>query len=364
MAFDESPGAGVSLVLEHRGEVSIARVEKSDIPPPDRAEWLTMKAVSGAVAKSRRDVVDSAAADYDKLVKSGAYEDITSVTKTLRPLLEIRDERALALWQRIARDFPRGAPFFATECEAVRAESEISYDRIRPKPLLTALPFSRPSGAGKIRFSFREGNGRLNLVITNGMSVQCVFPPVGLYRFPEYAEGSDDGLLQALVYGEQDDGGKLIAGRRGVLIRVFDVRREPRCVFEKQFPGLLPRELFARWSNHTLLLFLLNAGLFALDFDGSGQIYEKSYEEMPQPIIPDIIDMHDVAYMGAHADELYTGENRWRFCFEILPFPARPLDDTRFENIKAMLPKKPDEKRAMLLRNGFGNLWTEQILQA
>jgi|GEM_PF-6362766 len=358
MAYDDTPATGGSLVLEYDGEFFISRIDKGDTPPPDRVEWLMMKAVSGAVAKDRRDVIAGVSTAYNSLLVSGDYGKISDVAEALRPLLDSGDENALALWQRVSRDFPRGNPFLAVEREAVRLDTEMEYKVSYPKPLYPGLPFSRPSAYGKVRFSYNIRQSVPPLVVTNGNAPPREFSAVGFYRMAVGAEGSDDGVFQAIVYGQEGEDGRLIIGRRGILIRVVDTRG-PDCVFEICRPGIQPQEIFARWSYHTLLLFLGGEGMFAIDFDkasGPGM-------ELPSPVIPDIITMHDVAFMGVYADELFTGENRWSICFEILPFPQRPLDDPRFAVMKNMLPKKPEERREALLRNGFGNLWAERILR-
>jgi hypothetical protein len=320
-----------------------------------------MKAVSGAVAKDRRDVIKQAEEDYSLLLGSGDFGRIGSVAEDLRPLLESRDENALALWQRIARDFPRGNPIFATECEAVKDASEIAYRVQHPKPTFPGLPFARHSSIGKIRFSYRETREQEYLIVSNGASPPREFPGVGLCRKVVGSQESEDGLLHGLAYAQQGEDGRLIVGRRGVLIRIIDARG-PSCLLELYRPGLQTQEMFMRWSHHTLLMFLGSEGLYAIDFDNVTSTITDA--DMPQPIIPDIITLFDVGFMGAHADELFTGENRWKICYDVLPFPERPYDDPRLGAYGKMLPKKPDERRALLLRNGFGNLWTELVLKA
>ncbi|MCL1896790.1 MAG: hypothetical protein FWG03_09615, partial [Clostridiales bacterium] len=308
--------------------------------------------------KSRRDVIEQAARDYDRLLAYGDYTIVAGIAEELRPLLESHDENALALWQRISRDFPRGNPVMAAECEAIRSPSEVSSQVRYPKPVYPAAPFSRPSSFGKIRFSYDFRGSAPVLAIANGMVPPRRFDPVDQYRLVVCEDGSDDGLFHAMVYGREGEDGRLIVGRKGVMIRVIDVRG-PECVLEIIRTGIQSQEVFVRWSGHKLLMFLSGEGLFALDFDNAGGVIT----ELPPPLIPDIIELHDVAFIGEHADELFTGENRWRICYDILPFPERPLSDPRLEDIKGMLPRKPAEKRAMLLRNGFGNLWTELILK-
>jgi len=227
-----------------------------------------------------------------------------------------------------------------------------------PKPVYPNLPFARPSAIGKIRFSYNVSKQAPPLVITNGRAMPREFGAVGFYRTAVGAEGSDDGLFQALIYAKEGEDGRLVVGRRGVLIRVFDVRG-PECVLEITREGRQIQEIFIRWSRHSLLIYIGGEGLHAIDFDS----VSATVTNLPPPIIPDILTLHDVAFLGAHADELYTGENRWRLCYEILPFPERPADDPRLAELRGLLPRKPDDKRMMLLGNGFGNLWTEYILR-
>ena len=363
MVFDDSPANGGSLVLEHQGEFFVARIDKTDTPPPDRVEWLMMKAVSGAAAKERRDIVENALEEYERIIVGGGYGgygDVVPIVESLRPLLESRDEKALALWQRISRDFPRGAPFMAVECEAVRSAGEVACQVRHPTPVYPGLPFARPSTVGKIRFSYshRPDATYATLTIANGIAPLREFPPVGRCRLVVGCEGSDDGRYQMLVYAQEGEDGKLIVGRRGILIRVFDTFA-PECVLELARPGMQAPSMFVRWYGHTMMFFLVGEGLFALDFDK----IRGTVVRLPQPLLPDIISLHNVAFMGEHMDELFTGDNRWRFCFDILPYPSDPLGDPRLTEIKGMLPKKPDERKAMLLRNGFGNLWAGQILR-
>jgi len=357
MAFDWVPVSGGSLVLSNEGEFLVARIDKGDVPPPDRADWLMMRAVSGAVAKSRRDTIAEAASDYERLLGSGDYSEITGVTAALRPLLVSQDENALALWQRIARDFPRGNIFMAAEGEATRSPSETAEMIRHTKPIYPGLPFSRQSAIGKIRFSYRFNRDSNDLVIANGSAPPAEYPSVGQYKVVTGGESSEDGLYQALVYAREGDDGRLVVGRRGILIRVFDVRG-PECVLEIDRPAIQMQGTFMHWSNHALLLYMGDEGFFAIDFDKAG----GPVGQLPPPVIQDLTEIHEVAFLGAHADELFTGENRFRLCYEILPFPERPFEDPRYLNFSRMLPKRPEEKRAMLLRNGFGNLWTDRLL--
>jgi len=317
-------------------------------------EWLMMRAVSGAAAKESSDLVAGVEADYALL----GYGDASLLAAPLRPLVMSGNENAIALWQRISRDFPRGNPFIAVERQAVKAEFEISSQVRFPSPVYPLMKFSRPSAIGKIRFSYNIFKDPPQLVITNGKAPPAEFLPVEFYRAVVGVEGSDDGLFQALVYSREGEDGKLIVGRRGIVIRVFDIRG-PECMLEIRRPELQVQEIFMRWSRHSLLLYLGGSGFYAIDFDKTADLADG----LPAPIMPDIITMHDVAFLGDHEDELYTGENRWRICYDILPFPDNPFDDPRLIELSPMLPKKPDERRAMLLRNGFGNLWTDLILQ-
>ena len=384
--LDEAPAAGETIVLENRGDFLVARIDKGGTPPPDNAEWLMMEAVSGAVAKDRRDVVKSAEEDYDRLLSTGDYGEVVALAERIRPLLEDHDENALALWQRISRDFPRGDPVMAAECEAVRSKSEVAYEIRIPPPVFAGMNFSRPSAIGKLRFTYSaftyykvESDSTEpppSLIVANGMSQPREFPPVGFFRKVGNVKGSDDGLFQAIVYSQENEEGVTTKQQKGIMVRVLDVRI-PDCVFEITRLPLQIYDIFICWSGHTLLLFFNGEGFYAINFDsagGSGSIGGVGstggsgsiggvITELPKPLIPSVNVIEDPAFMGEHADELYTGGNRWRLCFEILPFPENPMDDPRLEDIRKMLPRKPAEKRAMLLRNGFGNLWTEIILR-
>ena len=357
MAFDDVPADGGSLILEHQGEFFVARIDKRDTPPPSKAEWLMMKAVSGAVAKNRRDVIEKATADYDRLLQAGAYEEISGITNDLRPLLESGDENALVLWKRIARDFPRGNAFMGTEVDSISSDSQTSYIVKPPKPIFPGLPFKRDTAIGKVRFKYNENQHSARLVITNDIGLPVEFSQYGDCKYVTCGEESDDGVYQSLLYSQMGEDGKLIVGRSGILIRVFDVVRL-NCVLEIYRPGLQPQGVFMRWSYHTLLLYLGNEGIFSIDFNE----WPGADTSLPQPIIPDIINLHDVAFRGDYLDELFTGENNWRFCFEIQPMPKNPLESARYENLKHAIPRRPAEKRAMLLRNGFGNICTERLL--
>ncbi|MCL1896791.1 MAG: protein kinase [Clostridiales bacterium] len=384
MVLDEPPAAGGSLVLENGGEFFISRIDKTGTPPPDKAEWLMMEALSGAEAKDRRDVVRRATEDYDLLLSTGDYGGVVALAERIRPLLESLDENALALWQRISRDFPRGDPVMAAECEAVRSKSEVASVIKIPPPVFAGMNFSRPSAIGKIRFTYTaftyykvestSTEPPPSLIVANGISEPREFPPVGFFRKVGNVKGSDDGLFQALVYSMENEEGVTTKQQKGIMVRVMDVRA-PECVFEITRLPLQIYDIFICWFGHTLLIYFNSEGLYAINFDnagnrsaefgnvgGSGSI-GGAITELPKPLIPSVNVIEDPAFMGEHADELHTGANRWRLCFEILPFPERPMDDPRLEDIRKMLPRKPAEKRAMLLRNGFGNLWTDMILK-
>ena len=357
MAFDDVPADGGSLILENQGEFFVARIDKRDTPPPAKAEWLMMKAVSGAIAKSRHDVIEKATEDYDHLLLTGAYEKISEITDEVRPLLESGDENALALWVRISRDFPRGGAFMGTEIDSINSDSKTSYKVKSPKPIFAGVPFKRDTKIGGVYFKYNESSNFVSLVIGNGIRQPVEFAQYQNCKFVTCGEGSEDGLFQCLLYSEMGDDGRLIVGRKGILIRVFDVVK-PDCVFEIYRPGLQSTDVFMRWSYHTLLLFLGNEGLFSIDFDDlrGGKV------PLPAPIIPDIITLHDVAFRGEYVDVLFTGENCWRIIFDIQPMPTDIVRATRYDNLKHELPRKPATKREILLRNGFGNIWTERII--
>ena len=358
MAFDNSPASGGSVMLHFEGDFFIARIDRDDVSPPDRAEWLMMKAVSGEVAKKRRETISNAASEYERILKDGDYGRIGSLCASLRTLVENRDENAFALWQRIQRDFPRGKPFMAVECEAKPPEKEFLYHVKHAKPVYPSMPFSHPSAIGKIKYSYNYRNEAQALIISNKVSFPLEISAVGEFRIVTAAEPSGDGLFQALFYSRSGEDERLIIGRKGVMIRVIDVKG-PECVFELVLPSLQIQEIFVRWYYHTMLIYVGSFGIFHIDFDEPGAPDSK----LPPPIIPELTELHDVFFIGEHADDLFTGENRFRLCFEVLPFPSNPMNDERLNNFLPVLPKKPDERRAVLLANGFGNLWTERILR-
>ena len=358
MVYNSFPADGGSLILEHQGEFFVSAIDKRDTPPPSKVDFLMMNAASGTVAKTRYDIIEKATGDYDSLISSGAYEQIEEITDALKPLLENGDENALALWQRIARDFPRGKAFMSTECDKARAYSEVTDYVLTLEPITPGEPFARSSAIGKIRFKYnKKWNSPAKLTIMNGDSMPFEFAPYRNCIYVTCGEGSDDGLFQGFVYSQTDEKGRSIPGSNGILIRIIDVRL-PNCVFELYEPGLQSHSIFMRWSYHTLLMYIGNKGVFAIDFDK----WPGEYTPLPDPIIPDIKHMHDVAFIGEHADELFTGENRWRLCYEILPVPARPFRDIRYLDMENALLSNPLGQRTMLLRNGFGNIWTERIL--
>ena len=358
MVHDSFPAVGGALILEQEGEFFVSRIDKRDTPPPSKADFLMMNAVSGAVAKIRHDVIGKACSDYDNLLLAGAYGEISGITDAIRPLVENGDENALALWMRIARDFPRGKAFMSMECDTVRSGSEVTDYVLTLEPISPGQPFSRPSTIGMIRFKYnKKWNDYPMLAIMNGSTPPREFWTYGKYAYVTGAESSEDGLFQGLVYSEMQGTRKIAADQKGILIRIFDVRM-PDYVFELCDPGLRLKDVFMRWSYHTLLMYIANMGVFAIDFDE----WDDKYSQLPPPIIPDLKRMHDVAFIGEHADELDTGENMWRICYEILPIPSHPYRNTKYQDMEYLIPVKPDERRAMLLRNGFGNIWTEQII--
>jgi hypothetical protein len=111
------------------------------------------------------------------------------------------------------------------------------------------------------------------------------------------------------------------------------------------------------WKGHTLFLYI--NGLHVINLD---QVDER-LAELPEPLIPKQVEMRDPFFFGEHADYFTSRHNTWYICSEILPLPEDLYTDPRFTSIKNKLPFFKKNKRRMLLKEGLGEIWTNQLLK-
>jgi serine/threonine protein kinase len=359
--FDSSPAAGLTFIFEYQGNLLTTRIDRSQENPPANPQWLMMKAVSGAIVSDRQELLSKLSKDYEALLTGKNYRNISQITEMLRPLVVQEDAQALALWKKIAQAFPAGKPFRAVQLEQDKtAWFEPVYSLKYPMPKYPGLSFSVQTSKGKVRYRYENPNRSYDNKLEPVMSCErydgktLAFKHFKDYPYATIATSSSDGMFHLLISETYRLGER--ATLYGFVIRILDVSRL-EVIFEKELPNHIPTNTFTFWKGHTLFLYL--DGLHAINLD---QVDGK-LTELPNPLIQNQVEMHNPLFFGEQADYFTSRHNTWYICSEILPLPENLYTDLRFTSIKNNLPFFKKNKRRMLLKEGLGEIWTNQLLK-
>ncbi|MDR0750483.1 MAG: serine/threonine protein kinase [Tannerellaceae bacterium] len=353
--FDPSPASGITFVFGYQGNLLTTRLDRSPANPPANPQWLMMKAVSGAIASDRQELLSKLAKDYETLLAGKDYRNISGITEALRPLVVQEDAQALALWKKIAQAFPAGNPFRAIQLEQGKTDwFEPVFSLKYPMPKFPGLSFSMQTAKGKVRYRFYDNNIEPLMSCERYDGKTFVFNHFKDYPHVTIATASSDGMFHSLISETYRPGER--AALFGFVIRILDVGRL-KVIFEKELPNHIPVHTFTFWKGHTLFLYL--DGLHAINLDQvDGQL-----TELPNPLIQNQVEVHNPLFFGEQADYFTSRHNTWYICSEILPLPEDLYTDPRFTTIKNKLPFFKKNKRRMLLKEGLGEIWTNQLLK-